>query len=190
LETINSHKVILIGGSAGSFPIVSNILEALPKGFPVPIVICLHRLKSVRTGFEEIFSLVSKNHVVEPFHNQDLLPGRIYVAPANYHILIEDDLTFSLSTEEVVNFSRPSIDVLFASAAPVLLSSAIGIILSGANEDGADGLLKIKEYGGVTIVQDPLEAQVSIMPEAVIKKAKPMYVLQTQSIIAYIKNLV
>ena len=182
----SQYKLIVIGGSAGSFSVVTALLKQIPKKFEIPIIICMHRLKHVRSGFEETLSLISKNMVIEPFHNDVLEKGKIYIAPANYHLIVEPEMTISLSTEELVNYTRPSIDVLFSSAAHSLKSSVIGIILSGANKDGARGLAQIHEMGGCTIVQDPTEAQVSTMPLTAIEQCKPTFVFKQNQIIDFI----
>jgi two-component system, chemotaxis family, protein-glutamate methylesterase/glutaminase len=183
------YNLIVIGGSAGSFPIISHMLESLRPHFSIPIIICIHRLKHVRSGFRETLSLISKNPVQEPFHLEEIKNGTVYIAPANYHLLINKHKQYELSTEEALNFTRPSIDVLFTSAAQVYGNSVLGIILSGANKDGALGLASIKLMGGNTIVQDPLDAQVATMPQSAIDISAPHYVLQAQSIIACIQNL-
>lgn len=185
----SQYKLIVIGGSAGSFPVVTFLLEQLPKKFEIPIVICMHRLKHVRTGFEETLSLVSKNMVVEPFHNDVLEKGKVYIAPANYHLIVEPDMTISLSTEGLVNYTRPSIDVLFSSAANSLKTGVVGIILSGANKDGAYGLAQIHKMGGCTIVQDPAEAQVPTMPLTAIEQCNPQFVMNHRKIAEFIRDV-
>ncbi len=187
---MNENRIIVIGGSAGSFPIILEIIEKIPKEFPIPIVLCIHRLKNVRTGFLETISLISKNKVVEPFDGDKIEPATIYIAPANYHLLVQKNNTFSLSVEETVNYSRPSIDVFFSSAAKIYKEKAIGIILSGANNDGAEGLQIIQSNNGTTIVQDPKEAQVIDMPQSAINQKKPNYIINSELISAYIQNLV
>jgi len=108
-----SYKAIIIGGSAGSFQVITKILANLPSGFDIPIFLCLHRLKHVRTGFEEALSIKSTLPIIEPYDKQHIRPGKIYLAPANYHMYMELGNTFSLSTEPPVNHSRPSIDLSF-----------------------------------------------------------------------------
>lgn len=127
--------------------------------------------------------------VSEPNDKEKIIPGRIYIAPANYHLYIEPDKTFALSTEEVVNHSRPSIDVTLSSAAFSLKEKMAGIVLSGANNDGAAGLRDVVNYGGTAIVQDPKDAAVPTMPEAAIKISGTENILSSQEIIKYIVNL-
>jgi two-component system chemotaxis response regulator CheB len=184
------YKAIVIGGSAGSFQTILHILESLPKHFSIPIIITLHRLKHVRSGLAESVSLTSHKPIVEPFDKQKIEQNTVYIAPSNYHLLVEDDYTFSLSTEQPVEFSRPSIDVLFASAAQVYKHELIAILLSGANKDGAQGMKIIKQLGGTLIIQDPSEAEVSIMPKSVIDIVRPDIIMETEDIITFLKNMV
>lgn len=186
---MTNYKYIIIGGSAGSFQAVTKILASLPKKFNLPIFLCLHRLKHVRTGFVEALSIKSKLPIVEPKDKEHIRPGKIYLAPANYHMYIELGNYFALSTEESVNHSRPSIDLSFASAAYAYKEKLIGIILSGANKDGALGLKSIKEAGGLVIVQDPEECQVKTMTTASLKATKVDYVYNTDQIIEYLLTL-
>jgi two-component system, chemotaxis family, protein-glutamate methylesterase/glutaminase len=184
------YKVIIIGGSAGSFQVVTKIISKLPKDFNIPVVLALHRLKHVRHGFVEALSIKSNLPVVEPLDKDSMKPGKIYLAPANYHLYLELTGTFALSTEEPVNHSRPGIDLTFATAGYAFKNKAIGIILSGANKDGALGLKKIKDYGGLTIVQDPREAQMPTMPNAAIEKTKTVdKILLTDDIIKFLISL-
>jgi len=185
-----NYKIIIIGGSAGSFQVVTNILASIPKDYNIPIVLTLHRLKHVRHGFVEALSLKSGLPVVEPVDKENIKAGKIYLAPANYHLYVELAGTFALSTEESVNHSRPSIDLTLMTGAYSFKNKAVGIILSGANRDGAYGLKKIKDWGGITIVQDPNEAQVNTMPLAAIEKTKNVdYIFKTNEIIKYLINL-
>jgi len=184
------YKVVLIGGSAGSFQVVTKILSKLPANFPIPVVLALHRLKHVRTGFVEALSIKSVLPVSEPIDKEPLKPGRIYLAPANYHLYIELAGKFALSTEEPVNHSRPAIDLTFITGAYNYKEKALGIILSGANKDGALGLKKVKDWGGTTIVQDPSEVQMPTMPTAAIEKTgKVDYILKTEEIIKFLNSL-
>lgn len=182
-------KYIIIGGSAGSFRIVTEILDALPKNFPYTVILVLHRLKHIKTGFVEALSPKSQLPVSEPKDKEKIEDSRIYIAPANYHLYIEPDNTFALSTEEPHNHSRPSIDITLKSAAFSLKEKVLGIILSGANKDGALGLKKIKENGGVTVVQDPEDSMIRTMTDAAIKSTEPEIILSSHKIIEFILNL-
>jgi two-component system, chemotaxis family, protein-glutamate methylesterase/glutaminase len=184
-----SYKYIIIGGSAGSFQSVTNILAALPANFPMPVFLCLHRLKHVRAGFVEALSIKSNLKVIEPSDKEFIRQFKVYLAPANYHMYFELGNFISLSTEPPINHSRPSIDISFASAAYTYKSKLIGIILSGANKDGAYGLSQIKDNGGLTIVQDPEECQVKTMTTAAINATKVDHVLKIDEIIKFILKL-
>lgn len=178
------YKIVIIGGSAGSFQVVTKILSQLPKDYPYPVVLALHRLKHVRHGFVEALSIKSNLPVVEPNDKDPIKAGKIYLAPANYHLYIDLAGTFALSTEEPVNHSRPGIDLTFITGAYAYKNKAIGVILSGANKDGALGLKKIKDWGGLTIVQSIEESQMPTMPQAALEKTKEVdYILNTEGII-------
>jgi len=186
---VNKIKYIVIGGSAGSFRVVTELLSALPKNFKYPIILVLHRLKYVKSGFVEALSTKSELTVCEPFDKDKIKDNTIYIAPANYHLCIEPNNTFSLSVEEQVNHSRPSIDITLSTAGRSLKDKTLGIVLSGANKDGAIGLKHIKDAGGYTIVQDPNDATVRTMPDAAITETNPEKVLSSQEIIDFILNL-
>jgi two-component system chemotaxis response regulator CheB len=127
--------------------------------------------------------------VKEAEEKETAVPGTVYVAPANYHLLLEDDRTFSLTLESRVRFARPSIDVLFESAADVYGSRLIGIILTGANDDGSRGLAAIKKRGGLAVVQDPTGAEVDTMPRAALRAAEVDFVLPLVAIGPFLANL-
>lgn len=186
---MNDFKAVMIGGSAGSFQIVTKILSGLPSKFNLPIFLCLHRLKHVRSGFVEALSLKSTLPVIEPNDKEPIKPGFVYLAPANYHMYIEADKRFSLSTEAPVNHSRPSIDLSFFTAAQTYKSRLVGIILSGANKDGAKGLKMVKDCHGLTIVQDPKEAQVETMPVSSMQATKVDHIFNSDQIISFLKRI-
>lgn len=183
------YKAIIIGGSAGSFQVVLKILANLPKDFPLPIFLSLHRLKHVRSGFVEALSLKSILSITEPFDKEQIKPNKVYLAPANYHMYVELGNRFSLSTEPPVNHSRPSIDLSFFSAANTYRNKLVGIILSGANKDGAEGLKQVEKYGGLTIVQDPEESQIPTMPTSALKATNVDHTYKTQEIIDFLNSL-
>lgn len=185
----NKFKAVVIGGSAGSFQGIVKILSELPKDFPLPIIMCLHRLKHVRNGFTEALSLKSIKEVVEPYDKENIKKGQVYLAPANYHLCIELGNYFSLSTEEMVNNSRPAIDLTLSTAAYVYRDKLIGILLSGANRDGAYGMKAIKDKGGLTIVQEPTECMIDTMPTAAIKATTIDHVLKVDEIVKFLDEL-
>jgi two-component system, chemotaxis family, protein-glutamate methylesterase/glutaminase len=185
----NSYKAVVIGGSAGSFQGMVKILSQLPKGFPLPIIMCLHRLKHVRNGFVEALSIKSVVQVTEPHDKENIKKGSVYLAPANYHMSVELGNYFALSTEEMVNNSRPSIDITLTTCGFVYKDRLIGILLSGANRDGALGMKNIAEKGGLTIVQDPAECVIDTMPRAALAVTKIDHVLKVDQIVEFFKEL-
>jgi two-component system, chemotaxis family, protein-glutamate methylesterase/glutaminase len=182
------YKAVVIGGSAGSFQVVVKILNSLNGSFPMPVLLCLHRLKHVRSGFVEALSIKSNIPIIEPYDKETIKPGKAYLAPANYHMYIELGNKIALSTEDVVNHSRPSIDLTFMTAAQVYRENMIGIILSGANKDGSNGLKKVSDFQGYTIVQDPNECQVKTMTESALQLIKANEVLSTNGIINFLQR--
>ena len=164
-----NYKGIVIGGSAGSFSIVSKILSGIKPDFKYPVIVCLHRLKHVRSGLLEGLKIKSNLPVIEPFDKEKIEGGKVYLAPSNYHMFVEFDSTFSLSTEEVLNHSRPSIDYTFSSAATSFREKMVGIILTGANKDGAKGMRDVHIKKGYTIIQDPKTCDVDTMTKSTLQ---------------------
>jgi two-component system, chemotaxis family, protein-glutamate methylesterase/glutaminase len=185
----NSYKAVVIGGSAGSFQGMVKILSQLPKGFPLPIIMCLHRLKHVRNGFVEALSIKSVVQVTEPFDKENIKKGGVYLAPANYHMSVELGNHFALSTEEMLNNSRPAIDITLSTSGFVYRDKLVGILLSGANRDGAVGMKNIAEKGGLTIVQEPTECMIDTMPKAALAITKIDHVLRVDQIVEFLKEL-
>lgn len=163
------YKAIVIGTSYGGLEALKVILPQLDEGFPLPLIIVLHIGDHNNDLFIDYMNSVCALEVKEAESHEPIRPGVIYFAPPNYHLLIEDDFTFSLSTDERINFSRPSIDVLFESAAWAYSAGLIGIILTGANSDGAIGLRAIQNLGGLTMVQNPCTSLSPAMPRAALK---------------------
>ncbi len=184
-----SIKYIVIGGSAGSFRVITKLLSSIPEDFPLPIILCLHRLKHIRSGFIEALELKSKLPIIEPYDKMHIQGGKVYLAPANYHLIIELGNHFALSTHNNVNHSRPSIDITFESASRLFRSKMVGIILSGANKDGAKGMRSVKKNGGITIIQSPQHCQVKTMPEAAKNLTKIDYEFSVDQIIKFITKL-
>lgn len=184
-----TYKAIVIGGSAGSFQVISKILSSLPKDFDIPIMMCLHRLRHVRNGFVEALNIKSNIKIEEPFDKETIKRGKIYLAPANYHLCVELGNTFALSTEELINNSRPSIDMLLQTAAYAYRDKLVGILLSGANKDGALGMKKIHDRGGLTLVQDPKECLIDTMPSSALKITQIDHVLSVNRIIDFLLEL-
>jgi two-component system chemotaxis response regulator CheB len=195
LKTVNRKQmkrfsVVAIGGSAGSIPVVMALLQALPLDFSFTVFIILHRLKNVSSSMELILSDKNKGiSIGEPDDKEVIQTNRVYLAPQNYHLLIEADKTISLDYSEPVHYSRPSIDVTFESIAQVYADQALAVLLSGANQDGADGLLEIISQGGMAIVQDPETAEYPAMPQAAINRNKHVVVLSPENIASFLHTL-
>jgi len=187
--TEGSDKLIVIGASAGAIMALKQVLAPLKKPYPYPIIIIIHRLKNVRSHLLEVIQNYTDIEVIEPIEKQSIETNTIYLAPSNYHLLVEREGTFSLSVSENVNYSRPSIDVTFVSAAEAFGQDVVGIILTGANEDGAMGLKTIANKKGKTLVQDPEEAQVSTMPKQALKSVPLAQKVTLDQIGKYLKNL-
>ncbi len=182
-------KVIVIGGSAGSFSVLSEILSKISPNFKIPIILSLHRLKHVRSGLVEGLSLSSVIEIVEPNDKEKLCNNTVFLAPSNYHLFLELDGSFSLSTEESVHHSRPSIDYTLASTAYAYRDKVLGILLTGANIDGAQGIKRVQDYKGVTIVQDPKTCEIDTMPKAALKIFEPDFIYSPDEIIAFLNAI-
>jgi len=176
------YKLVVIGASAGGLTAIEKLLTPLPAGFAIPIVIVQHISPDSENYMVTFLNERCNLRVKEADEKEVVLPGTVYIAPPNFHVFIEEDLSITLSVEERVNFSRPSIDVLFETAATSIREGVIGVVLTGGNQDGAMGLKMIKDYGGLTVVQSPDEAQVSIMPTIAISTTHPDYVLTLSEI--------
>jgi two-component system chemotaxis response regulator CheB len=163
-----SYSVVVIGTSWGGLAALSTLLHDLPGDFNLPIVVVQHRGKDSERLLTELLQDTTELNVCEIEDKEPLTPGTVHIAPANYHVLIEDGY-LSLNTDDMVRFSRPSIDVMFMSAADTYAARAIGVVLTGANEDGSRGLARIAKRGGVALIQDPKTAEIPIMPVAAIK---------------------
>ena len=183
------YKIVVIGGSAGSFSVISNILANINPSFKIPIVLCLHRLKHVRSGLVEAINLKSTITVLEPNDKEKLQYNRVYLAPANYHLFLELDGSIALSTEESLNHSRPSIDNTLSSAAYVYRHKVLGILLTGANKDGANGMKDISDKNGFTIIQDPATCDIDTMPKAALKLFNPNLICSPKEIVQYLNAL-
>lgn len=184
-----SYQIIVIGASAGGLEAFTTILNFISKKFPLPIVIVQHMMDQ-SDGYLPLHLSRSCNiHALEVEDKQKLEPGCIYTSPSGYHILAENKNTLALSTDVRVNYSRPSIDLLFESAARVFRSGVVGILLTGANDDGANGLKKIHDNGGFCIVQDPKTASASYMPESAIRATQVDLVLSLEDIGKWLQQL-
>jgi two-component system chemotaxis response regulator CheB len=177
-----NYEAVVIGVSAGGLPALSGILEALPVDFPLPIVVIQHRSKDERVLLEEVLQHKCKIKIKQADEKEKIEGGIVYFAPSDYHLLIEKDRSFSLSCDAPVNFSRPSIDVLFETASEAYENKLIGVILTGANKDGAAGIQAIKKRGGITIAQNPASALFPVMPRAAIDTGSVQYILELEEV--------
>jgi two-component system chemotaxis response regulator CheB len=184
-----NYEAIVIGVSAGGLLALSRILKELPVDFPIPIIVIQHRSKDERTLLEDLLQSKCKIRIKQADEKEKIERGVVYIAPGGYHLLIEKDYSFSLSCDALVNFSRPSIDVLFESAAEVYEDKLIGIILTGANKDGATGIQAIRMRGGVTIAQNPASASFPLMPLAAIDTGSVQHIFELQEVMNFLLNL-
>jgi two-component system chemotaxis response regulator CheB len=179
---MKKYKAVVIGVSAGGMKVLTRLLSMLPENFSLPLMIVQHLHPSQSGFYIRYFNEKCALTVKEADEKERIQAGYVYFAPPNYHLLIEEDHSFSLSSDEKVNFSRPSIDVLFESAVDAYHSDLIGIILTGANNDGASGLQLIKHNGGLTLVQNPSEAESPTMPRSAIAAGGADAVLSVEEI--------
>ncbi|MCF6757044.1 chemotaxis protein CheB [Pseudomonas balearica] len=182
-------EAVVIGTSAGGLAALSRLVSGLSSHFPLPILVVQHVPAGTPTQLAEIFQRKTGLRVKEADEKEALRPATLYFAPPGYHLLLESDRSLSLSQDDAVHFSRPSIDVLFESAADALGPALLGILLTGANEDGAAGLAAIHYAGGLTIVQDPAEAEVDTMPRAALQRLAPDYLLPLRDIHQLLREL-
>jgi len=182
------HEVVVMGGSAGSLDALSHILPLLPGNFPLPILVVVHLPPDKDSVLAEVLQNKCALAVREAEDKEPLVPHTVYFAPPDYHLLVENDRSLSLSCDEPQLFSRPSIDVLFESAADAVGPGLVGIILSGANNDGAAGLAAVVREGGVALVQSPGEALSAAMPEAAAKACPDAMILSTKQIAEFLKK--
>lgn len=185
-----SAKAIVMGGSAGSVATLLAIVRELPAQYRPSIFVTVHVPPSARrSALVDILRTHCRVAIAEAEDKQPIEPGTVYVAPANYHLLVETSGTLALSADDPVLFSRPSIDVMFESAADVYGASLVGVVLSGANQDGARGLRAIHDAGGRTLVQDPTTAYSPIMPLAALASCPRAQAASPQQIADLLKQL-
>ena len=184
------YKVVVVGGSAGSLDIILKIISNADATGSILYIIVIHRKNDTNSMLPGLFSSRTKLKVKEVEDKDYILPGHIYIAPPDYHLLLENENTFSLDASEKIYFSRPSIDVTFESVAEVFGAAVIGILLSGANADGTTGLSRIQQAGGFTIVQDPESAEVDYMPRQAIDKLKPDAIKAADEIADFLNQII
>jgi two-component system, chemotaxis family, protein-glutamate methylesterase/glutaminase len=186
---MRTDKLVLIAGSAGSLQVMLSILTAMGREYPIPVLVVLHRNNVFESSLEELMSIRTNLVIKEVEEKEPILPGVVYLCPADYHVLLEQDHTFSLDYSERVNFSRPSIDVTMRSAADVYGEGLIALLLSGGNADGSDGLVYVQSKGGFTVVQDPETAEVPYMPQQAILRMSVDLVVSTEDLPGLMKGL-
>jgi len=181
--------LVVVGGSAGAVEVLQRLTSTLTTSFSPAMVVVLHMPPGSRGVLHEICAAPSRPPMKVAEDKEPIVPGTIYFATPGYHLLLESDETFALSLDEPVHFSRPSIDVLFETAAEAYGARALGIILSGANPDGAEGLRAIAEAGGMTVVQQPATAEVALMPESALEACQNSYVADAAAIAKLLASL-
>lgn len=191
MSNINNIECIAIGGSAGCLPVIMQIVRSLPSSFNYPIIIVIHRQRNVISEMVNILGNANQyKHIIEPDDKSPVKNCCIFLAPQNYHLLVEEDRTFSLDYSEAVQYSRPSIDVTFESAAIVYRHKLVAILLSGANNDGTAGLQAVVEQGGIAIAQNPDSADYPAMPMSAIHNVTGIKIMRPGEISEYLKTLV
>lgn len=178
----SAHNIVVLGASAGGFQALKNILTEIKRPLNLSLLVVIHRLNNVHSLIEEVFANSGVVAVKEAQQGEKLELNTVYINPADYHMKISEQLTIELSHSEPINFSRPSIDYTMTHAARLLKNKATGIILTGANVDGADGLRQIHDHGGTCIVQYPGEAAYPHMPESAATFVKDAQILTLRDI--------
>jgi len=184
-----AEHLLVIGGSAGSLDVLLHVLPKVKRPLHIAIAIVLHRKSSTQTSLSDLLVVKTKHMVKEADDKEMIQQGFVYLAPADYHLLIEQDRTFALDDSEKVNFSRPSIDVTFETAAEVYKNKLTCLLLSGANNDGTEGLKYVKAMGGRIWIQDPRNAEVSQMPKNALTTINPDAILDEGKMADFINCL-
>lgn len=188
-EIVKPIDILIIGGSAGSFNVLLEIIPKIQAPLNITILIVLHRKSGLNSSITEVFKHKTNINVLECEDKEIIVPGNIYFAPADYHLLIEQEGLFSLDYSEKVNYSRPSIDITLKDAADIYKDKLAAMLLSGANADGAEGLFYVHKKNGTTIVQHPDSAEIDTMPKEALKLFQPTYTANVAEIITIINNL-
>jgi len=190
-QTIGSAscEALIIGGSAGSLDVLLEIFPALRKDIRFPIVLVVHRKPSNESLLTDLLKSRTTLGVGEAEEKEFLAPGKVFIAPADYHMLIEEDRSISLDYSEKINYSRPSIDVTFQAAAEVFKEKLVCILLSGSNSDGVEGLKCVNSFGGKAVIQNPDTAIMPYMPQQAALNVVPNVILDSRDMADYINKL-
>lgn len=186
---MNNCEALIIGGSAGSLEVLLRVLPELNPDLSFPIVIIIHRKHGADSLLPDLLATRTQLQVKEVEEKEFLLAGTIYIAPSDFHLLIEQDKSFSLDYSEKVNFSRPAIDVTFQTAAEVYQDKLVCLLLSGSNSDGVNGLKSVKNWGGMAAIQDPDSAQVAYMPQRAAAEVEIDHVLKVERMAEFINKI-
>jgi two-component system chemotaxis response regulator CheB len=189
-NSFRQYKAVVMGVSTGGVMALKLVLGALPQYFPIPILVVTHIKPDSDDGLAVLLDSLCSIKVKEADEQETMVSGTAYLAPANYHLLVERNFSLALSIDPAVNFARPSVDVLFESAANAFGPALIGIIMTGAGFDGSKGLLKIKENGGLVIVQDPADAEMDSMPKSALQLLKADHIVKLNEIPELLMKLV
>lgn len=181
-------RILLLGGSAGSFKLLFRLVKLLPVNLNKTVIIIIHRKKNFFSEIEKLFAENSRMLLREISDKEPIMSDTIYIAPANYHTLVENEGFFSLDVSDAVWYSKPSIDVTFESVAEVYKNSVTAVLFSGANQDGAQGLLKLRQQGALTIAQHPDDAEMAEMPQAAIDIHAAEYILKATEIFELLED--
>lgn len=183
-------SALVIGGSAGSLDVLLEIFPNLKREINFPIILVTHRKSGNDSLLTDLLQHRTTLKVNEAEEKQALQPGEVYITPADYHLLIENDKTISLDYSEKVNYSRPSIDVTFQSAAEVFKNELVCILLSGSNADGVEGLKSVNNFGGLAVVQNPTTAIMPYMPQQAVNEVQPHLILNSFDMAEFINKLI
>ncbi|PRB85220.1 chemotaxis protein CheB [Chryseobacterium culicis] len=189
MNSQTNMKLIVIGGSAGSLQVIIEMIKNLDNKIHIPIILVIHRKAQSGDILRTLLQQFTRIAVVEVEDKTELEENKVYIVPADYHLLFENNKNMSLDSSEKMNYSRPSIDVTFRSAAEIYGENVIGILLSGANADGVEGLSYIKKYNGKVWIQDPETAEVDYMPRHAIEEIDYDLIITPDTLASYIKQL-
>ncbi len=182
-ESYQSFEAVVMGLSMGGLDALTVMIPRFPKNFGMPVIVVQHRRSDPDSFLSLYLDTLGEISVKEAEDKETIRPGIVYIAPADYHLMVEEDRTFSLSVDAPVQYARPSIDILFETAAEAYLDRLVGVIMTGANADGRDGLAKIKALGGRCIVQDPSTATSDTMPRSAMEAIQPDHVVPLEKIV-------